>query len=59
MIFTETEDKEIKLLTKLKETVDKQRQELQQMKRDFSQKSVDCEAVSHLLIFLHLLVCNL
>jgi len=42
----ETEEQEIKILTKLKETVDKQREELRQYKRDLSQRSVDCEALS-------------
>ncbi|XP_005103406.1 RILP-like protein 1 isoform X3 [Aplysia californica] len=41
----ETEEQEIKVLTKLKETVDKQREELRQMKRDLGQKAVDCDAL--------------
>ena len=34
------------MLTKLKETVDKQREEIRKNKRDLKQKSIDCEAVS-------------
>ena len=44
--LTESEEQEIKVLTKLKETVDKQREELRVVKRDLSQKAIDCEAVS-------------
>nr|KAG5704676.1 hypothetical protein BaRGS_025318 [Batillaria attramentaria] len=43
--YRETEEHEIKVLTKLKETVDKQREELRTLKRDFSQKTVDCDAL--------------
>ena len=46
LIYSETEEQEIKVLTKLKETVDKQREELRQLKRDHTQKNVDCDAVS-------------
>ena len=35
----------MKVLTKLKETVDKQRDELRAIKRELQQKTVDCEAV--------------
>ncbi|XP_059147379.1 RILP-like protein 1 isoform X3 [Physella acuta] len=41
----ETEEEEIKVLTKLKETVDKQREEIRTMKRELSQKGVDCDAL--------------
>lgn len=41
----ETEEEEIKILTKLKETVDKQREELRTMKRELGQKGVDCDAL--------------
>ncbi|KAH9525541.1 RILP-like protein 1 [Bulinus truncatus] len=41
----EAEEEEIKVLTKLKETVDKQREELRSMKRELSQKGVDCDAL--------------
>ncbi|KAK3778120.1 hypothetical protein RRG08_052268 [Elysia crispata] len=41
----ETEEEEIKVLTKLKETVDKQREDLRNFKRELSQKAVDCEAL--------------
>ena len=41
----ETEEKEIEVLIKLKETVDKQRDEVRKQKREISQKNVDCEAV--------------
>lgn len=43
--FSETEEKEIEVLTKLKETVDKQRDDLRKQKRELSQRVVDCEAV--------------
>lgn len=46
--ITETEEQEIKVLTKLKETVDKQREELRSLKHELSQKAVDCDAVSGL-----------
>ena len=45
-MVTESEEQEIKVLTRLKETVDKQREELRGIKREFSQKAIDCEAVS-------------
>uniref|UniRef100_A0A0B6ZNV6 RH1 domain-containing protein n=1 Tax=Arion vulgaris TaxID=1028688 RepID=A0A0B6ZNV6_9EUPU len=41
----ETEEEEIKVLTKLKETVDRQREELRGMKRELGQKGVDCDAL--------------
>ncbi|GFR75117.1 RILP-like protein 1 [Elysia marginata] len=41
----ETEEEEIKVLTKLKETVDKQREDIRNFKRELSQKAVDCEAL--------------
>ncbi|CAL1547776.1 unnamed protein product [Lymnaea stagnalis] len=41
----ETEEEEIKVLTKLKETVDRQREDLRAMKRELSQKGVDCDAL--------------
>ena len=44
--FSETEEKEIEVLTKLKETVDKQREDLRKIKREIQQKNVDIEAVS-------------
>ncbi|KAL8566226.1 hypothetical protein ACOMHN_063116 [Nucella lapillus] len=43
--YRENEEQEIKVLTKLKETVDKQREELRAIKRDLSGKAVDCEAL--------------
>lgn len=43
--YRETEEQEIKVLTRLKETVDKQREELRVLKRDLSQKNVDCDAL--------------
>ncbi|XP_076472871.1 RILP-like protein 1 isoform X2 [Babylonia areolata] len=43
--YRESEEHEIKVLTKLKETVDKQREEIRSIKRDLSQKAVDCEAL--------------
>ena len=45
-ILAEFEEEEVKVLTRLKETVDKQRDELRAMKRELQQKTVDCEAVS-------------
>ena len=45
-ICAETEEKEIEVLTKLKETVDRQREELRKVKREIQQKSVDVDAVS-------------
>ncbi|BFZ04392.1 hypothetical protein BsWGS_07431 [Bradybaena similaris] len=41
----ETEEEEIKVLTRLKETVDKQREELRTMKRELGQRGVDCDAL--------------
>ncbi|XP_055861256.1 RILP-like protein 1 isoform X2 [Biomphalaria glabrata] len=41
----EAEEEEIKVLTKLKETVDKQREEIRAMKRELGQKGVDCDAL--------------
>lgn len=41
----ETEEEEIKVLNKLKETVDKQREDIRSFKRELSQKAVDCEAL--------------
>ncbi|BFZ18924.1 hypothetical protein BsWGS_21965 [Bradybaena similaris] len=41
----ETEEEEIKVLTKLKETVDKQREEVRNLKRELGQKGVDCDAL--------------
>ncbi|PVD31588.1 hypothetical protein C0Q70_07003 [Pomacea canaliculata] len=41
----ETEEQEIKVLTKLKETVYKQREELRSLKHELSQKAVDCDAL--------------
>ncbi|KAK7088667.1 RILP-like protein 1 isoform X4 [Littorina saxatilis] len=43
--YRESEEQEIKVLTKLKETVDKQREDLRSVKREFTQKTVDCEAL--------------
>jgi len=45
-VFSETEEKEIEVLTKLKETVDKQREEIRKYSREIKQKNVDVEAVS-------------
>ncbi|KAK3084923.1 hypothetical protein FSP39_021516 [Pinctada imbricata] len=44
-VTKKTEEKEIEVLTKLKDTVDKQREELRKHKRDMKQKIVDCEAL--------------
>lgn len=44
--IVETEQKEIQVLTKLKETVDKQREELRKYKTEVKHKSADCDAVS-------------
>ena len=44
-VTRKTEEKEIEVLTKLKETVDKQRDEVRKQKRELSQKNVDCEAL--------------
>ncbi|XP_071093829.1 RILP-like protein 1 isoform X2 [Haliotis cracherodii] len=41
----QTEEQEIKVLTKLKDTVDKQREELRTLRREMEQKGVDCEAL--------------
>ncbi|PVD31587.1 hypothetical protein C0Q70_07002 [Pomacea canaliculata] len=41
----ETEEQEIKVLTKLKETVDKQREELRSLKHELSEKAMDCDAL--------------
>ncbi|XP_046568229.1 RILP-like protein 1 isoform X2 [Haliotis rubra] len=41
----QTEEQEIKVLTKLKETVDKQREELRTLRREMEQRGVDCEAL--------------
>ena len=43
--ISEFEQEEVKVLTRLKETVDKQRNELRAIKRELQQKTVDCEAV--------------
>ncbi|XP_076452568.1 RILP-like protein 1 isoform X2 [Babylonia areolata] len=43
--YRESEEQEIKVLNKLKETVDKQREELRTVKRELSQRAVDCEAL--------------
>ncbi|XP_062611381.1 RILP-like protein 1, partial [Saccostrea cucullata] len=40
-----TEEKEIEVLTKLKETVDKQREELRKLKTDAKHRMSDCEAL--------------
>lgn len=45
-MFAETEEKEIEVLTKLKETVDRQREEIRKYSREVKQKNVDIEAVS-------------
>ena len=42
----ETEEKEIQVLTKLKETVDKQREELRKYKTEVKHRTADCDAVS-------------
>ena len=44
-LISEFEEEEVKVLTKLKETVDKQRDDLRAIKRELQQKTVDCEAV--------------
>lgn len=46
LLIVETEQKEIQVLTKLKETVDKQREELRKYKTEVKHKAADCEAVS-------------
>lgn len=46
LLIVETEQKEIQVLTKLKETVDKQREELRKYKTEVKHKSADCDAVS-------------
>lgn len=46
MLIVETEQKEIQVLTKLKETVDKQREELRKYKTEVKHKAADCDAVS-------------
>lgn len=46
LFIVETEQKEIQVLTKLKETVDKQREELRKYKTEVKHKAADCEAVS-------------
>lgn len=46
LFIVETEQKEIQVLTKLKETVDKQREELRKYKTEVKHKSADCDAVS-------------
>lgn len=43
---SESEEEEIRVLNKLKETVDKQREQIRNIQREMSQKAVDCEAVS-------------
>jgi inorganic pyrophosphatase/exopolyphosphatase len=49
--LAETEEKEIEVLTKLKETVDKQREELRKFKTEIKHRTADCDAVScHLMI---------
>ncbi|XP_050408928.2 RILP-like protein 1 isoform X2 [Patella vulgata] len=40
-----TEEQEIKVLSKLKETVDKQRGELRHLRRELQQQQIDCEAL--------------
>ncbi|XP_064612688.1 RILP-like protein 1 isoform X2 [Liolophura sinensis] len=40
-----SEEEEIRVLTKLKETVDKQREQIRKAQREMSQKAVDCEAL--------------
>lgn len=44
-VTRETEQKEIQVLTKLKETVDKQREELRKYKTEVKHKSADCDAL--------------
>lgn len=44
-VTRETEQKEIQVLTKLKETVDKQREELRKYKTEVKHKAADCEAL--------------
>lgn len=46
LFIVETEQKEIQVLTKLKETVDKQREELRKYKTEVKHKAADCDAVS-------------
>lgn len=46
LLIVETEQKEIQVLTKLKETVDKQREELRKYKTEVKHKAADCDAVS-------------
>ena len=47
--LTEAEEDELSMMTKMKETVDKQREELRTFKRDMSQKTTELEAVSNWL----------
>lgn len=44
-VTRKTEEKEIEVLVKLKDTVDRQREELRKAKQDLKEKSVDCEAL--------------
>lgn len=44
-VTKQTEEREIEVLIKLKETVDKQREELRKQKRELTSRVVDCEAL--------------
>ena len=57
-MFVGTEQEEIRVLTKLKETVDKQRNDLRTVKREMKQKTADCDAVNifNFIIFYLLLL---
>ncbi|XP_041348443.1 RILP-like protein 1 isoform X3 [Gigantopelta aegis] len=48
-VHKRTEQEEIRVLTKLKETVDKQRNDLRTVKREMKQKTADCDALSEQL----------
>ncbi|XP_074642763.1 RILP-like protein 1 isoform X2 [Tubulanus polymorphus] len=45
VLFVTAQAEQIVVLGKLKETIDKQRDEIRSLKRDLSQKNVDCEAI--------------
>ena len=53
------EEEEQKLMSRMKETVDKQRDQMRALKRDLSQKSMDLEAVStlHLAFWFYSFIC--
>ena len=54
--ISEFEEEEVKVLTRLKETVDKQRDELRAIKRELQQKTVDCEGSMYINLSCFLII---